>query len=385
MDQVSLLEKKDCFGLSKVKSHSNLYRSNSGTYYLLVKRQNRQYRRSLKTSDPTLAKPRLRDFLNEVDRLQGPTATKTIHFEDLAQLWLCSVQHNLKASSYRRRLTALKGLTPFFKGVPVRNIGTSQIERWKKQRGGALSAQSWNIESETLRLILRHAQRDLRLILENPAENIKRRHEPARERLIPTKEEFQQILKAARSTPTAGEAGDLLEFLAYSGLRKSEAESICWNHISFATNAMMVTGGVYGTKNNEHRLVPLFPPLKRLLTDLRQRSPLSSPNAPLFTLKSARKALETATRKLQLPHYNHHSMRHFFCSNCIEAVVDFKTIAAWLGHKDGGILAAKTYGHLRHEHSTEMAQRLSFDAAAPVKSDQESGLIERPQIEGMQK
>jgi len=30
--------------------------------------------------------------------------------------------------------------------------------------------------------------------------------------------------------------------------------------------------------------------------------------------------------------------------------VDFKAIAGWLGHKDGGVLAAKTYGHLRNEH-----------------------------------
>ena len=47
------------------------------------------------------------------------------------------------------------------------------------------------------------------------------------------------------------------------------------------------------------------------------------------------------------PHYTHHTMRHFFCSNCIEAGVDFKVIAGWLGHVDGGVVVAKTYGHLR--------------------------------------
>jgi hypothetical protein len=45
-------------------------------------------------------------------------------------------------------------------------------------------------------------------------------------------------------------------------------------------------------------------------------------------------------------------------SNAIEAGVDFKTIAAWVGHKDGGLLVAKTYGHLRDTHSFEMAQKL---------------------------
>ena len=50
-------------------------------------------------------------------------------------------------------------------------------------------------------------------------------------------------------------------------------------------------------------------------------------------------------------------MRHYFVSNAIEAGVDFKTIAAWVGHKDGGLLVAKTYGHLRDTHSFEMAKR----------------------------
>jgi site-specific recombinase XerD len=54
-------------------------------------------------------------------------------------------------------------------------------------------------------------------------------------------------------------------------------------------------------------------------------------------------------------------MRHFFCSNCIEEGIDFKTIAEWLGHKDGGVLVAKTYGHLRSEHSNAMAKKITFE------------------------
>lgn len=33
-----------------------------------------------------------------------------------------------------------------------------------------------------------------------------------------------------------------------------------------------------------------------------------------------------------------------------------------LGHKDGGVLVAKTYGHLRDTHSHEMAKRMTFSA-----------------------
>ena len=58
-------------------------------------------------------------------------------------------------------------------------------------------------------------------------------------------------------------------------------------------------------------------------------------------------------------------MRHFFCSNAIEIPVDFKTIADWLGHTDGGVLVARTYGHLRQEHSDRMATKMTFSTQDP--------------------
>ena len=68
----------------------------------------------------------------------------------------------------------------------------------------------------------------------------------------------------------------------------------------------------------------------------------------MFTpIKRARTLMASAAKKAGIPRFTHHSMRHYFCSNAIEAGIDFKVIAGWLGHKDGGILVAKTYGHLR--------------------------------------
>jgi hypothetical protein len=40
--------------------------------------------------------------------------------------------------------------------------------------------------------------------------------------------------------------------------------------------------------------------------------------------------------------------------------IDFKTIAEWLGHQDGGMLVGKVYGHLLPEHRQRMAERLVF-------------------------
>ena len=50
--------------------------------------------------------------------------------------------------------------------------------------------------------------------------------------------------------------------------------------------------------------------------------------------------------------------RRCFITRAIEKGVDFKTIASWQGHRDGGVLIAKTYSHLRNEHSDNMAKKL---------------------------
>jgi integrase len=81
----------------------------------------------------------------------------------------------------------------------------------------------------------------------------------------------------------------------------------------------------------------------------------------------ARSAPDSAARKLCIPRITHHDIRHLFATVGIEAAIDIPTVSRWLGHKDGGALAMKTYGHLRREHSVAQALKVSF---APVATKQ---------------
>jgi hypothetical protein len=40
--------------------------------------------------------------------------------------------------------------------------------------------------------------------------------------------------------------------------------------------------------------------------------------------------------------------------------VDIPTVSRWLGHRDGGALAMRVYGHLRDDHSQSMAAKVKF-------------------------
>jgi hypothetical protein len=73
-----------------------------------------------------------------------------------------------------------------------------------------------------------------------------------------------------------------------------------------------------------------------------------------------KKSITTACKKLGIARFTHHDLRHLFATRCIESGVDIPTVSRWLGHKDGGALAMKVYGHLRDQHSTNMAQKVIF-------------------------
>jgi integrase len=104
--------------------------------------------------------------------------------------------------------------------------------------------------------------------------------------------------------------------------------------------------------------------LRALLLRLRdERSP--APSDAISQIDSAKRCLATACRRLGYPHFTHHDFRHFFATTCIESGVDIPTVSRWLGHKDGGALAMRVYGHLRQEHSFSMVKRVTFSVQRP--------------------
>ena len=127
----------------------------------------------------------------------------------------------------------------------------------------------------------------------------------------------------------------------------------------------MIIGADGRTKSGKSRVIPLFPPLRRLLDSIRARNNETAPQGRILLTESAKVALTNACRRLNCPHIHHHSLRHFFATNCLESAIPPNVVAGWLGHADGGALLLRTYGHLRPKHEAEMATRVNFDAWSP--------------------
>lgn len=349
------------------KVAQNLYRlESSGTYYALLKRGGKQIRKSLKTTDRQLASRRLNELRDRVSALNQTSGAGKLTFSKVADRWLAKHEVHLKEKSVSRLEICLKGLRPAFGDVPVRNISTQHCEKWLRTRGKKISPSSYKHERRVLLAVLDYAVQE-GLLLENRARKaVPIRKIPKSKITIPTRDQFAKLVAAIREADIrARPAGDLVELLGYSGMRLGEATNLCWGDIDWDRGTFTVTGGEQLTKNLEVRVIPLFPAMRELLERIRGGAQ-PEPDARVIPIDNAKTAIINACKNAKLPSFMHHSLRHYFCSNAIEAGIDFKVIAGWLGHKDGGYLVAKTYGHLRDAHSFEMAKRMTFSVNEPV-------------------
>jgi integrase len=173
---------------------------------------------------------------------------------------------------------------------------------------------------------------------------------------------------------------ELARFLAYTGLRLAEAvgdpttgaAGVTWADVDF-------TGGlirVHGTKTEAAaRTVPMIPAARALLETIQERRleglrEIYGPDAKIppadrvLFVREAQKALTRACAEVGAPRLTHHDLRDVFATSCIEAGVDIPTVAAWLGHADGGALLMRTYSHLRQKHSLAQAAKVKIGGAA---------------------
>lgn len=163
----------------------------------------------------------------------------------------------------------------------------------------------------------------------------------------------------------ADNAADHARFLAYSGLRLSEAQAMTWADIKGDTLI------VRGTKTDtSYRVVPIIPPLRAHLDHLRTKRI----SGPILAVKTCIDALQRSCARLNLPTLRHHDLRHFFATACIESGVPIPTVSDWLGHADGGALLMRTYRHLRDRHSLEAAKMVTL-GAQPAQSTRVSAAV----------
>lgn len=360
----------------------------SGTYFARVRIQGRLIRRSLKTKVLSVAKLRLTDLENaerrtserQTEAVQGKMsvgeATRLLESRIDADVSL----KPLSRSYYHQRLAALFKSWPDLKERDVRTITQKDCMAWGSRFAQATCGSAFNNTLGVLRQLFDIAV-ELGVRYENPASTTKRVTVRPKDLHLPSASQFKQFVAAIEfgGGRHSRKCADLVRFLAYGGFRLGEAKNVTWADCDLQKKEILVRGDAEtGTKNRSVRRVPMIEEMVQLITRFRLSRGEEPPEALVVEVRECQKAMNRGAKEVKMRRITHHDLRHLFATRCIEAGVDIPTVSRWLGHKDGGALAMKVYGHLRDEHSQDMAQKVTFEPKLSATSDASVQVRRRP-------
>jgi len=324
----------------------------------------------LETTVWSTAQLKLNDFLKEHRENRNKVAAPK--FSEAVELFKRELEQNttIKPRSKEYRLLCLQKIQsswPELWSLRLDAITSQACKEWASKLNDEIASHYFNNTLGTLRQIIdvgMKAHKDSGgTIFENPAAELKRVKVKQKDLQLPEPSQFKGLVENIRkhSGGWGKYIADLVEFLTYGGMRiHSEAAWVAWEDVDWKRKEIIVRGDpVTATKNGEIRRVPIMPDMEILLTRLKDKLGIT-PQDRIMQIGECKQALARACKEIGIPKLTHHDLRHLFATRCIESGVDIPTVSRWLGHKDGGALAMKTYGHLRNEHSLAMAQKVKF-------------------------
>ena len=277
------------------------------------------------------------------------------------------------------------------KRVHVNRFIEARLKEKDKSGNPKASGRTVNLDIITFRVVMKRALSE-GLIQRLPTEGLRPLKVTAPKRPLFATADLDNLCSAAFGTKTkASEEGeqievpvtenaqqfvDYIKLMAYSGCRRNEGLGLQWDDVDFDNGQLHVRRqvtprGIESLKNGEERAVDFNARLRALLDDMDSRRaqdsqwlfPSPQRGDKDIPAKTFRESLDMVRTKAGMPGFGFHDLRHHFISMCVMSGIDFITIAAWVGHKDGGILIGKVYGHLANEHRKAMAERVNFGPA----------------------
>jgi integrase len=330
--------------------------------------------KSLKTDRISVAKLRLSDF-HKTERQRAASQTAVVRgvmtFGDALAVFKQRLQNDPDAKPktkeyYHWRTCALLKSWPGLEAKDVSKITSTECRDWAAINAAKTSSSSHNHTVSLLRKVFAIAM-ESGARYDNPALAAQRTKVRTKKQImLPEFGQFEKLV-AEVGRPVNGfakPASDLVQFLAFSGMRIGEAKFVTWADCDFKRGEIIVRGnpetGLKARTVGEFRRIPMIPDMRKLLERMRAERPDEKPDTPVMRVWECQKSIDRASKILGVKRITHHDLRHLFATRCIESGVDIPTVSKWLGHKDGGALAIKTYGHLRNEHSQQMAKKVRF-------------------------
>jgi integrase len=357
-------------------NYANLIRYKpSGIYFARIRVKGKLIRKSLKTDALTVAKLRLAD-LEKSERQKAESQENVtrgkLSFGEAVAIYRQRIAGDVRMKPrtkeyYGERLAALLKSWPELEDKDIARLTKTECLNWAANFAQEYSPTAFNNTVKILRDVIEIGI-ESGARYDSPASTIKRASVRPKKMQLPEASKFEALVSTIKTSGVrfSKPCADLVQFLAYGGFRKSEAANVLWQDCNFERGEITVKGdpetGLKGRQIGESRVVPMIPDMRKLLERIKADRPDEKPETPVMRVRECQQSINRASKILGIKRITHHDLRHLFATRCIESGVDIPTVSRWLGHKDGGALAMKTYGHLRNEHSQQMAQKVRFSA-----------------------
>ncbi len=323
----------------------NLFKHQNGTYYTLSRVNGKQVKQSLRTADKTLAKQLLKKArlggglvlpLVQSAPVQSSNSSRPDFVDALemheAHCAFASPKTSLNLRTRKR--TVLRFCKTWRDFHPV--------EIWNKfDAEGCKAAQNqlrWFLRSFTHYCLERKWLSEVEVSGKLPRKSV-----TSRRVKIPPPQVVSDLLKMCEAEHK--EIGQFIRFIAYTGVRLTGARLVCWENIDLSVPeyTMVMKGGEAAT-------IPLLPEAAAFLES--RWIAAGKPKRGLVfqmgdcRIKKARRILRKYSVGLGLDLSYPHALRHAFASVAFASSLSAGEVAPMLGHRDGGVLALRVYGHV---------------------------------------
>jgi integrase len=348
-------------GVSKVGKNYRI------DYYLLDGRRKREtIGPSKKVAYDVLRKRKIQIIENKFFDIKKH---KKIKFDDFANDYIeVYSKHNKK--DWKKDLTRLRPLKPFFAGKYLYMIKPLEVEQYKAKRIKEVSPATVNRELACLKHMFTMAIQWEKAEA-NPVKKVKLfRENNQRVRYLET-EEAERLIKNCQDYTRR-----IVEIALNTGMRKGEILGLKWKDIDFRRGIIYLLN----TKNSERREVPINSIVKQALISQPKHkdSPYVFCNKNGKPYRDIRKSFVAALNKSDIISFRFHDLRHTFASHLVMSGVDLNTVRELLGHKS--LRMTLRYSHLSPAHKQRAVEVLGRKWSQNGHKDpqQQSGLKEEP-------
>ena len=343
--------KKKTARFLKAGGVTNLLRDQTtGIYHARVIKDKKEYWQTLDTDVLNVAKNRLRAFQDDL-RARKMAKHGSMTFGQVVGIYAEKVSRLALADSTKefrlRPASTFKRTWQDLWDTDVRRISEQDCVDWLESfKSGGLGYLPHNAKEvrvpgnspTVINACIAYLKRVFNIAIaeglrsDNPALGLKRKRPRKKLMDLPSKAQFHAIVAKVRGSHSrwADASADLIDGLAYSGMRLQEAATMVWADINFDDRYMIIRG----TKTEgSSRRIPLFSDFRRLLLRMKKNGEILDRNSSkIFKAESALTSLKNAGAADGVKKLTHHDLRHMFATTAIEGGVDIKVLAEWLGH-----------------------------------------------------